>query len=80
MPIAILATVAFGVLFHRAAHHEHLSPFLWAALSIALSVAAMLLGGGVGATAAVQVVLYIAMWWHNARRRGGRAASPGRDR
>ena len=80
MPILILATVAFGILFYRAAHHERLSTLIWAALSVSLSAGAMLIGGGVGTIAAAQAVLYITMWWYNAKRRSGRAASVRRPR
>jgi hypothetical protein len=75
MPIFYLAVVAFGLLFYRAAHHEHLSPPLWVAASVSLSAGVTLLGHGVGAIAAAQAGLYVVMWWYNARRRGGRASS-----
>ena len=69
MGMSLLATVAFAVLFHRAALYERMSPWAWALGSAGLSiVVAMGLHGGVGLIVIAQVALFGVMTWYNATR------------
>lgn len=71
----LLFLVAFAVLFHRAADHERMNPWLWSTASLGLSGIGALRGWGIAALFACQAALFGAMWWHNLgrlRRRGPR--------
>lgn len=69
IPLNLLATVAFAVLFSRAAYHEHMSPAVWALSSFALSTIVSYLGGGVGMIILAQIGLFALMTWYNAFRK-----------
>jgi hypothetical protein len=69
MPILLLVGVSCSVLFYRAADAERLSPLLWGAASLALTLAAAVGGRGVIVILAGQAGLFLVMWWYNAYRR-----------
>ncbi len=67
--LGLLATIAFAVLFYRAADYERMSPLAWGAGSFALSMIVTLgLRGGIGMIVIAQVLLFGVMTWYNAKR------------
>lgn len=68
MPIALLVTVAFAILFYRAAVYERMSGWVWAVASFAVSFAVMGMGRGMVVVILAQVALFGVMTWYNASR------------
>ncbi len=66
--LGLLATIAFAVLFYRAADYERMSPWAWALGSFALSmIVTMGLHGGLGMIVIAQILLFGVMTWYNAK-------------
>ncbi len=68
--IGLLATIAFAILFYRAADYERMSPWAWALGSFALSlIVSFGLHGGLGMIVLAQIALFGVMTWYNAKRK-----------
>lgn len=70
MNLALLIGVCCAVLFHRAAYHEHMSPWAWSISSLALSVVISMKTGSTTILLLVQAGLFALMWGYNVGRQG----------
>jgi hypothetical protein len=62
MAALILATACAAIFFYRVADYEQFSPLLWSLASVGLTGIVFGLGGGLGYTLIVQLMLFGAMW------------------
>jgi hypothetical protein len=70
LAIFLFVTVAFAVMFYRAAEHERLNPLIWSVASLAITGIVILRAGGIGVVVLGQVLLFIVLWWYNVKRKG----------
>lgn len=70
MAIFLFVTVAFAVMFYRAAEHERLNPLIWSVASLATTGIVILRAGGIGVVVLGQVLLFMVLWWYNVKRKG----------
>lgn len=70
MAIALFITVAFAVMFYRAADHERLNPLIWSVASLGVTGIVILRAGGIAMMVAGQVALFLVLWWYNVKRKG----------
>lgn len=69
MNMMLLIGACGAVLFYRVAYSEHLSPWVWSVASLGLTLALGQLGAGTLGLILGQVVLFLILWVHNARRK-----------
>jgi heme/copper-type cytochrome/quinol oxidase subunit 2 len=70
--LTLLAGVACGILFFRAARYERMAPWAWTAASIGLTVILSMTSPSVTLLLIVQAALFVLMWWYNIRRQDRR--------
>ena len=68
--IALFVAIACAVLFYRAADHEQLNPLIWSVASLGVTGIVILRAGGIGMMVLGQVLLFLVLWWYNAKRKG----------
>jgi hypothetical protein len=70
LAIFLFVTVAFAVMFYRAAEHERLNPLIWSVASLATTGIVILRAGGIGVVVLGKVLLFMVLWWYNVKRKG----------
>jgi hypothetical protein len=68
MNIGLFVAIGFVVLFYRVAVYEHMTGWVWAVASFALSIIVMNLWGGLLQLFVAQVGLFMVLWAYNAKR------------
>ena len=68
MDIRLVVAIGFVLLFYRMAVYEHITGWVWAVASLALSIVVMAIWAGFLPIILSQLGLFGLMWWYNSKR------------